>query len=387
MAQERRMKILQAVVEDYIRTQEPVSSSGVASRHHIAVSSATVRNDMASLEDEGYLIKPHTSAGRIPSEKGYRYFVDQLSTIVPLSRPQRRAIEDFLKGSVSIDDVLHRSARLLAQITGQVAVVATPAITRSSLRRCEFIRLGTDTILTVIITDTGGVEQRTLTSSLARRDDFLSCLTQEVNSYCCNLSLRHSAQALQVHQQIILRDCLQAMDPEDPANIRRLSAAVRDCISHLVSIFEDLAHDSESYSLYTTGAAQLAHERHSQVENIASLLDALEEQIVIMHLMDNLAAAAQESGGTGVGVAIGSETHSPELLHTAIVTAGYGLAHPDSDSLEPDYPSASDQDKTDEHDSIAFVGSIGPTHMDYRMTMSAVQAVAQYLTRYLTDRS
>lgn len=95
MAQSRRMLVLRAVVEDYIRSQEPVGSTTLTRDHDLGVSSATVRNDMAALEDEGYLIQPHTSAGRVPTEKGYRYFVDRLATVVPLSEAQRRGITAF----------------------------------------------------------------------------------------------------------------------------------------------------------------------------------------------------------------------------------------------------------------------------------------------------
>ena len=114
MQQSRRLLVLRAVVEDYIRSQEPVGSNAIARKHDLGVSSATVRNDMAALEDEGYLTQPHTSAGRVPTEKGYRYFVDQLATVVPLSEAQRRGIGEFLSGSANLQDTLQRAARLLA---------------------------------------------------------------------------------------------------------------------------------------------------------------------------------------------------------------------------------------------------------------------------------
>lgn len=119
MPQTRRMVVLRAVIEDYIRSQEPVGSAALTKQHDLGVSSATIRNDMAALEEEGYLIQPHTSAGRVPTEKGYRYFVDRLATVVPLSGAQRRGIDGFLSGSVSLQDTLQRAARLLARITGR----------------------------------------------------------------------------------------------------------------------------------------------------------------------------------------------------------------------------------------------------------------------------
>ena len=156
MAQSRRMLVLRAVVEDYIRSQEPVGSTTLTRDHDLGVSSATVRNDMAALEDEGYLIQPHTSAGRVPTEKGYRYFVDRLATVVPLSEAQRRGINSFLSGSVNLQDTLQRAARLLAQITGQVAVVAAPSLSKSTLRHIEIVPVSINTLLAVVITEIAG---------------------------------------------------------------------------------------------------------------------------------------------------------------------------------------------------------------------------------------
>src|SRR5690606_5805069 len=124
------------------------------------VSPATVRNDMAALEDAGLISQPHTSAGRIPTDKGYRVFVDRLSTVKPLSQAERRAIHAFLDDAVDLDDVVDRSVRLLAQLTHQVAVVQYPSLRRSALRHLELVPVGTDRLLVVIITETGRVEQR-----------------------------------------------------------------------------------------------------------------------------------------------------------------------------------------------------------------------------------
>src|SRR6186713_1446021 len=123
MVEDRKLAVLRAIVQDYVATQEPVGSKSLVERHQLGVSPATVRNDMAVLEEEGYIRQPHTSAGRIPTDKGYRLFVDKLSRVKPMSPAEKRAIQRFLDGSVDLDDVVHRSVRLLAQLTRQVAVV------------------------------------------------------------------------------------------------------------------------------------------------------------------------------------------------------------------------------------------------------------------------
>ena len=139
MLEDRRLAVLSAIVEDYVATHEPVGSKALVERHHLGVSPATIRNDMAALEEEGYITHPHTSAGRIPTDHGYRLFVDQISNVKPMSAPERKAIERFLQDAVDLDDVMGRTVRLLAQITQQVALVQYPSLERSSVRHVELI--------------------------------------------------------------------------------------------------------------------------------------------------------------------------------------------------------------------------------------------------------
>ncbi len=160
MLDERKLEVLRAIVEDYVSTSEPVGSKALVERHNLGVSSATIRNDMAVLEEEGYIAQPHTSAGRIPTDKGYRLFVDRLATVKPLSTPERRAIATFLEGAVDLDDVVSRTVRLLAQLTRQVAVVQYPSLIRSSVRHVELVPLSLTRVMLVLITDTGRVDQR-----------------------------------------------------------------------------------------------------------------------------------------------------------------------------------------------------------------------------------
>ena len=160
MQEERRLAVLRAIVEDYVATEEPVGSKTLVERHGLNVSPATIRNDMAALEEEGYLAQPHTSAGRVPTDKGYRLFVDRLSTVKPTTTAERRAIASFLDGAVDLDDVVHRSVRLLAQLTRQVAVVQYPTLSRSTVRHVEVVALTPTRLLLVLILSTGRVEQR-----------------------------------------------------------------------------------------------------------------------------------------------------------------------------------------------------------------------------------
>lgn len=346
MTQPRRMLVLRAVVEDYIRSHEPVGSSTLIKDHDLGVSSATIRNDMAELEEEGYLIQPHTSAGRVPTEKGYRYFVDQLSTVVPLSSAQRRGISSFLSGSVSLKDALQRSARILSEITGQVAVVSAPVLAKSTLRHVELVPVSMTTLLAVVITNTGSVAQRGLALHTMPSVDEIARLATAVNTHCVGTMFSYASD--------YVRSLASSVEYRD----------VADAADALADAFEMMALDERANELYLSGASHLAQQQSSLAE-IVPLFDALEEQVVIMKLM----SALSEEGS--VGVAIGSESHTPALLHASVVTSGYGKA----DATAND---ASERP-------IAFVGSIGPTHMDYAATITAVRAVARYLTDFLSQ--
>ena len=358
MANNRRMLVLRAVVEDYIRSQEPVGSSSITRDHDLGVSSATVRNDMAALEDEGYLIQPHTSAGRVPTEKGYRTFVDKLATVVPLSAAQRRGIDTFLAGSVNLDDTLQRAARLLARITGQVAVVASPSLARSALRRLEVVTLAPGLHLAVLITDTGRVAQRTVSLPESPDEDDVASLDARINEECSGMSLAAAAERVRG----------VAASPAF-ARTRALARA-------LAQVMDDMADEERSGSMYMAGASRLAQQSSSGMADLAPLLDALEEQVVLMKLMSTL---SEETQTHGVGVAIGSETHTPGLLHASVVTSGYGQ----STARPTGGDDAAEAGAGHRTEPIAFVGAIGPTHMDYAATMAAVRAVARYLTGFV----
>src|SRR6476646_9510567 len=160
MTEERKLAVLRAIVEDYVATQEPVGSKALVDRHNLGVSPATGRNDMAALEEQGYITQPHTSAGRIPTDKGYRLFVDRLGTVKPLSAAEQRAIQTFLSGALDLDDILLRTVRLLAQVTQQVAIVQYPTLSHATVRHVEVVSLSGTRVLLILITSTGRIEQR-----------------------------------------------------------------------------------------------------------------------------------------------------------------------------------------------------------------------------------
>ena len=159
MIPERSLDVLRAIVQDFISSNQPVGSKALLDRHPMGVSAATIRNDMALLEEEELITAPHTSSGRIPTEKGYRLFVDQLGEVKPLSPAERSAIESFLVGANDLDDVVERTARSLSQLTNALSLVQYPSLGRSKVRHIELIPLTETKILLMLITDTGRIQQ------------------------------------------------------------------------------------------------------------------------------------------------------------------------------------------------------------------------------------
>lgn len=236
--------------------------------------------------------------------------MDRLATVVPMSEAQRRGINSFLSGSVNLQDTLQRAARLLAQITGQVAVVAAPSLAKSTLRHIEIVPVSINTLLAVVITDTGRVAQHILNVSELPDTTVLSHLVNEINAQCASVSLTRTA------------DCVRQMSS------RKEYRPISKLAETLAQAFDGMADDERASELYMAGTSRLAHQR--AVADLAPLFDALEEQVVLMKLMSTLSETTQSDG---VGVAIGSETHTPGLLHASVVTSGYGRTSATADDV------------------------------------------------------
>ncbi|EYR63460.1 HrcA family transcriptional regulator [Actinotalea ferrariae CF5-4] len=337
MSDERRLEVLRAIVEDYVQTREPVGSRTLVERHRLGVSPATVRNDMAALEEAGFIAQPHTSAGRVPTDKGYRLFVDRLSDIKPLSSPERRAIQHFLEDAVDLDDVVDRSVRLLAQLTQQVAVVQYPSLRRSALRHLELVPVGDRRLLVVIITDNGRVEQRTLDLETPVPDLVVPELRARLNATVAGRRL------------VDLPQPLEEMTHAFPEGDRPL-------VHRVIRVVEDTLAEATEERIVMAGAAHLARSGTDFPGTIRPVLEALEEQVVLLRLLTEMA-----EDSAGVAVRIGHENTVEGLVETSIVATGYG----------------------GDGEAVARIGSLGPTRMDYAATIAHVRAVARYLSRIL----
>ncbi|MET8997513.1 heat-inducible transcriptional repressor HrcA [Amycolatopsis sp. Hca4] len=338
-AEERRFEVLRAIVADYVSNQEPVGSKAIVERHNLGVSSATVRNDMATLEEEGYITQPHTSAGRVPTDKGYRLFVDRLSEIKPLSSAERRAITTFLDSGTDLDDVLKRSVRLLAQLTRQVAVVQYPMLTNAKVRHLEVVPLTPARLMLVLITDNGRVDQRTVDLGDVITEEDVARLRTVLNAAMAGRRLNDAAARV-------------AELPE------KSPGGLRDVLIRVTTVLVESLAEHPEERLVLGGTANLTRNVADFPGSLRQVLEALEEQVVVLKLL----AAARNPGA--ITVRIGEENEDEQMRSTSVVSIGYG------------------------RDDVVLggMGVVGPTRMDYPGTIAAVRAVANYVGQILAGR-
>ncbi|MCP1386849.1 heat-inducible transcriptional repressor HrcA [Corynebacterium sp. TA-R-1] len=332
-ADARRRAVLRAIVADYIASQEPVGSKALVERHGLKVSPATIRNDMAVLEQQGYIEQTHASSGRIPTEAGYRAFVDALHDVKPISAAERRAILDFLEHGVDMEDVLRRSVQLLAQLTNQAAVVQLPTLNVSRVKHCEVVSLSATRLLLVLITDAGRVDQRNVELSAPIAAEGVAQLRTLLNDVLVGKTMREAAASLST---------LSSRAPADLA----------PAVDRATAVLIDTLVENTADRLLIAGAGNLTLHGAGDLQ---SVIAALEEQVVVLKLL----ASAQEL--EHVSVRIGRENEDEEFSRASIVTTAYGAGA----------------------EALGGLGVVGPTHMDYPGTMQKVATVARYISRIL----
>ncbi|MGA9373708.1 MAG: heat-inducible transcriptional repressor HrcA [Mycobacterium sp.] len=340
-ADDRRFDVLRAIVADFVTTKEPIGSKSLVDRHNLGVSSATVRNDMAVLEAEGYITQPHTSSGRVPTEKGYREFVDRLDDVKPLSSSERRAILGFLESGVDLDDVLRRAVRLLAQLTRQVAIIQYPTLSTSTVRHLEVVALTPAKLLLVVITDSGRVDQRVVELGDAIDDQQLTQLRERLGSALEGKPLSAAS--------VAVADLAGALDGH---------GGLGDAVGRAATVLVETLVEHTEERLLLGGTANLTHNTADFGGSLRSVLEALEEQVVVLRLL-----AVQQQAGK-VTVRIGHETEAEQMLGTSVVSTTYGSSGK----------------------VYGGMGVVGPTRMDYPGTIANVAAVALYIGEVLGTR-
>ncbi len=332
MLNDRRRLVLQALVEEYIASGQPVGSKNLVERHGLGCSSATVRNELAALEETGYVFQPHVSAGRIPTDIGYREFVDDLlheaKSLPGLDAEEMRRRYTALAGE--IDDLMRQTSVMLSNLTHYVAVVLAPTVSLARIRRIDLVSMGVSRVLVVLITEGGQVVNR----HVELTEDLVSERLQEVE-HALNASLA-GKRASEV------RSLLDALDPERPGD-----SVVAELMTALLACLEEADRDR----LYHVGVPDLlALPEFAETQRVRPLLGLLEDGLAMLETLSDAMQA------TGLTVRIGSENSRSELGQMSLVATRYETASSDG-----------------------IVGVIGPTRMDYTRTITAVRCAAEGL--------
>ncbi|MCB1011423.1 MAG: heat-inducible transcription repressor HrcA [Microthrixaceae bacterium] len=334
----RKSAILRAVVQQYIETAQPVGSNAIAKREDVTVSSATVRNEMHDLEDEGYLVQPHTSAGRVPTEKGYRFFVDGMGVDAmdadgSLNPGAVAKVSGFFAAAHGeLEQLLGETSHLLSSLTDSAAVVTGTQTEAATIRSVQLVDLNATVVMVVAVTSTGAVLKRTMdlpgsSTEAGELEDAQSLLMRELTgSSISNLG--------------------KTSFPEGARGSRLATRAVS-------ALAEGVAADSDL--LYVDGTSRIAGVFDAR-ETLESVLTVLEKQFVVVGLL-------REMIDGGITVAIGSETGMAPLSECSLVVAPYEA----------------------ESGPAGAIAVLGPTRMDYTRTMSAVAAVSERLSRLLKE--
>ncbi len=340
MVSERGLEVLRAIVQDYVATHEPVGSKSIVDRHAFGVSAATIRNDMALLEDEELITAPHTSSGRVPTDKGYRVFVDHLAQLRPLSTAQRNAISTFLSDPGDLDDLLARTVRVLSQLTGQVALVQYPSFARANVTHIELVALAPTRLLVIMVTDIGRVSQRIALTTEPLDEHDVATLRARIGTLVTGFSVREATDRIEA-----------VVQPATSPN--RLDAPLGAIARVVADELEEFRQDR----LLMAGTANLARRESDFRGSIYPLLEAVEEQVTLLRLMSEMVADDE-----GLAASIGRENEQWGLGEASIVTGDYETSA-----------------------SVARLGVLGPTRMDYPTNLAAARAVAHYLSRLLDE--
>jgi heat-inducible transcriptional repressor len=334
----RKLTILRAIVAEYVAHGEPVGSKRVVGAADLDVSAATVRNEMAALEELGYITQPHTSAGRIPTDKGYRRFVDDIARHPQIDDPRRELVEELLGSSRDVEDLLARTSTVLSQLTRLVSLVIAPAVEASRLKLVELVGLSPASALLLLVADTGRVEKRVV--------DLPAGTTESDLDRARSVLVEHvrGRRIGQVHASV------HELADAAPSDLRELFAALADATA------ADLAEDTVHH-VFVGGQATLAGERALERTQLSRVLELLEERVTLARLLADATADDEPT------VRIGGENEVEDLRSTSLVAQRYRLV------------------------TAGSLGVLGPTRMDYASVLATVRAVADQLQRTLTDLS
>ncbi len=338
---DRKLKILEAIITDYIENAEPIGSRTIAKKYNLGISPATIRNEMSDLEELGLIEQPHTSAGRIPSDKGYRLYVDNMMR----SRELTGEETEFLKNAISfnvgqIDYIMQQTARALAMLTNYTTVITEPTSKKTVLKKIQLVSLDEQSVVAVIITEDKTVKNTVIRSTDVPEGDRLTKINARINSVITGVEL-------------------EAIDKDNVARLLTDFPENRAFVTEVLKVAFKTVKSSENLRLYTSGAKNLlGFPEFSDIEKAKGIFRALDEKDLLITVLGD-----DNDSRDSVKIQIGDENNMEELKNCSIVKANYKVGN----------------------SSFGRIGIIGPTRMNYSQTVSVLSSIIRRINHIMAD--
>ncbi|HEU5139869.1 MAG TPA: heat-inducible transcriptional repressor HrcA [Bacillales bacterium] len=339
MLTDRQLFVLQILIDDYIRSAEPVGSRTIAKRKDVTFSPATIRNELSDLEEMGFLEKPHSSSGRVPSEKGYRFYVDHLLSPALLTTREIGNIQSvFARKIVELEGLAQKTASVLSDFTNYTSIVLGPEVFETTLKHIQIIPLTGNTAVAIFVTNTGHVENRTISIPTGVDRSDIEKFVNILNERLSGSSLVHLREKIFREIELVLKE-----------NIEKYEGIVE-------MLYHTFSYENSDKVYYGGKTNILAQPEFHDINKVRSLLNAIEQEDIVNRLL--------RSGSRGLQIKIGHENDVQEINNCSVITADYAIA--------------------DHH--MGTIAIIGPTRMEYPRVVSLLDLVSKHLSHVLTNR-
>ncbi|MBA8936399.1 heat-inducible transcriptional repressor HrcA [Clostridium beijerinckii] len=336
---DRKIRILQAIINDYIRTGDPVGSRTIAKNYNLGIGSATIRNEMADLEDMGYLEQPHASAGRIPSSKGYRLYVDQLMDNQMLTVEEDLRIKQYIIDSamLEVDKIVKQTSALLSELTKLTCVIETPSVKRSFIKSIQLIKVDDHNLVSVFLTDTGVIKNHIMKlNNRVPEVETLTRINEVINNRLVNLSIQ------EINLEVI-------------NNLKKDLGAYEEIINALLPILYETLNAADSTEVFMEGTTNIFnYPEYNDIDKAKEMLSLLNDKEALMELFN-----PQDN----ITVSIGDENYKPQARDCSIISAEYSFK---------DRP-------------IGKIGLIGPRRINYSKVITIMSEVIKELNNILSN--
>ena len=328
---ERQLKILEAIINDYIQTAEPIGSRTIAKKYGMGISSATIRNEMSDLEEMGYITQPHTSSGRVPSEKGYRFYVDRMMSKRPLTPEESLSLQQMIFNNIyQVEYMMKETASALARLTRYPAIVSEPYLKKTKIKHIQMIPVDEKTIFLVMVTDAKSVKSQPITLPTAPDGDELTRLSNLLNQHLSGKTIR------EIDRELIDR-------------LLRNFGHQAHILMPILGAIVGLIQDEDDMRVFASGVKNiLAFPEFSDIRKAEAIFHALEEREALMAILN-------QPQSDGIQIIIGTENNLDLLKDCSLVKANYTI----------------------DNQSTGSIALIGPTRMDYGHAVSVLQGILQ----------